>query len=141
MIKFLKILFVSLFVFNTVNAQISTKEVEKLLKKYEIKNPNIVMRIGILESASFTSSKAINHHNIFGFETGKTHFESYDEAVYEYKIRVESRLKEGENYYKFLKRIGYAEDKKYIWKLKNIKIKKQVKEIPIFRYSEPFKIN
>lgn len=104
------------------SAQISTKEVKQLLIKYNIQNPDIVLRVGILESGWFKSNKAINHHNIFGFETGKTHFKSYDECILAYKDRVESRLKKNENYYKFLKRIKYADDKKYIWKLKHIRI-------------------
>lgn len=122
MIKFLKILFVLLLTYSVSYSQISTKEVEKLLYKYNIKNPDIVLRIGILESGWFKSNKAINHKNIFGFETGKKHFDTYDEAVLAYKTRIESRLREGEDYYKFLLRIKYAADKRYIQKLKNIKI-------------------
>lgn len=123
MVKFLKILFV-IILFPIVSiGQISTKEVEKLLYKYDIKHPEIVLRIGILESGWFTSNKAVNHKNIFGFETGKKVFSSYDEAVLAYKNRVESRLKKGENYYKFLRRIEYAEDKLYIKKLKSIEYK------------------
>lgn len=121
-IKFLKILFVALLVSFTSTAQISTKEVEKLLYKYNIKNPDVVLRIGILESGWFKSKKAINHKNIFGFETGKKRFDSYDEAVLAYKDRIESRLRDDENYYKFLIRIKYAKDKRYIQKLKKIKI-------------------
>ena len=120
--KFLKILFVLSLTYSVSYSQISTKEVEKLLYKYNIKNPDVVLRIGILESARFKSRKAIQDNNIFGFETGKKVFKSYDEAVLSYKKRVESRLKPGENYYNFLLRIKYAEDKRYIWKLKRIKL-------------------
>ena len=120
--KFLKILFVLSLTYSVSYSQISTKEVEKLLYKYNIKNPDVVLRIGILESARFKSRKAIQDNNIFGFETGKKVFKSYDEAVLSYKKRVESRLKPGENYYNFLLRIKYATDKRYIWKLKRIKL-------------------
>lgn len=120
--KFLKILFVLSLTYSVSYSQISTKEVEKLLYKHNIKNPDVVLRIGILESARFKSRKAIQDNNIFGFETGKKVFKSYDEAVLSYKKRVESRLKPGENYYNFLLRIKYAEDKRYIWKLKRIKL-------------------
>ena len=120
--KFLKILFVLSLTYSVSYSQISTKEVERLLYKYNIKNRDVVLRIGILESARFKSRKAIQDNNIFGFETGKKVFKSYDEAVLSYKKRVESRLKPGENYYNFLLRIKYAEDKRYIWKLKRIKL-------------------
>ena len=111
--KFLKILFVLSLTYSVSYSQISTKEVERLLYKYNIKNPDV---------ARFKSRKAIQDNNIFGFETGKKVFKSYDEAVLSYKKRVESRLKPGENYYNFLLRIKYATDKRYIWKLKRIKL-------------------
>ena len=122
MIKFLKILFVLLLANLASYSQISTKEVEKLLYKYNIKNPDLALRVGILESGRFKSRKAIQEYNIFGFETGKKVFTSYDEAVIAYRDRIESRMKKGENGYKFLLRIKYASDKRYIQKLKKIKI-------------------
>lgn len=122
MIKFLKILFVLMLTSIVSYSQISTKEVEKLLYKYNIKNPDLALRVGILESGRFKSRKAIQEYNIFGFETGKKVFTSYDEAVIAYRDRIESRMRENENGYKFLLRIKYAADKKYIQKLKKIKI-------------------
>jgi hypothetical protein len=35
---------------------------------------------------------------------------------------IQNRYKDGEDYYKFLKRIGYAEDPDYIVKLKKLKV-------------------
>lgn len=127
MIKFLKILFVLLIVLlNTVNAQISTKEVYELLDKYEIKNKDGAIRVAIHESNWFRSRRAVQDNNIFGFLVGKHIFESYDEAILAYKRRVESRLRVDENFYSFLKRIKYAADPKYIWKLKQIKYDKKI---------------
>ena len=103
------------------NAQISTKEVYELLDKYNIQNKDVVIRIAIHETNWFKSNRAVNHNNLFGFVVGITRFESYEASVLAYKKRVESRLREGENYYTFLKRIGYAEDPNYIKKLKNIR--------------------
>lgn len=118
--KFLKILFVLLLVYTISNAQISTKEVYQLLEKYNIQNKDVVMRIAIHETNWFRSNRAINHNNLFGFLVGVNRFESYDASVLAYKRRVESRLREGENYYAFLKRIKYASDPNYIMKLKRI---------------------
>lgn len=123
MLKFLKILFVLLIVNLTTNAQISTKEVKELLDKYDIKHKELVLKVAILETGWFKSNKAIKHKNLFGFETGKKIFSSYDESVLAYKTRVESRMKDGEDFYLFLKRIKYAKDKQYISKLKKVRIK------------------
>lgn len=104
------------------NAQISTKEVSDLLEKYNIKHKEIVLKQAIHETGRFKSRKCIEDKNLFGFETGKKVFKSYDESVLAYKNRIQNRLKVNENYYSFLLRIKYATDKKYIYKLKNIKI-------------------
>lgn len=106
----------------TTSAQISTKEVKELLLKHEIKHPDTVIRIAILETGWFKSRKAIEDCNLFGFETGKKKFSSYEEAVLAYKHRVESRLRLNEDYYSFLLRIKYAADPNYIRKLKNVKL-------------------
>ena len=103
-----------------VKAQISTKEVYELLDKYEIQDKDGAMRVAIHETGWFKSRRAIEDKNIFGFMTGKNIFKSYDNAVLAYKHRVESRLRVDENFYSFIKRINYAEDPKYIWKLKQI---------------------
>lgn len=129
MLKFLKILFVLLLLNINSYSQISTKEVIRLLDKYNIQHRDKVLRVIILETGWYKSNKAINHKNLFGFETGKCKFSSYDESVKAYKTRVESRLKEGENYYSFLKRIKYASDRRYIKKLKNINMKFRVTKI------------
>ena len=121
MLKFLKILFVGLLISNISYAQISTKEVKELLDKHFVEHKDVILRIAILETGYFKSNKAVNHKNLFGFETGKKHFSTYEESVLAFKTRVYSRLKKGENFYTFLKRIGYAADKNYIYKLKKIK--------------------
>lgn len=124
--KFLKILFVLLISSIASYGQISTKEVKELLDKYDIKHKDKVLKVAILETGWFKSNKAIKHKNLFGFETGIKHFDTYDESVKAYKTRVESRMREGEDYYSFLKRIKYANDKKYIWKLKRVKVSKKL---------------
>ena len=118
--KFLKILFCILLISNISNAQISTKEVYELLNKHNIQNKDVVMRIAIHETNWFRSNRAISHKNLFGFLVGVNRFETYDASVLAYKRRVESRLRKGENYYAFLKRIKYAADPDYERKLKRI---------------------
>lgn len=120
--QFLKILFVLLISSIASYGQISTKEVKELLDKYDIKHKNKVLKVAILETGWFKSNKAIKDKNLFGFETGKKRFSTYDECVLAYKTRVESRMRKDEDYYVFLKRIKYAKDKRYIWKLKKIRV-------------------
>jgi flagellum-specific peptidoglycan hydrolase FlgJ len=121
-VRTLKILFVLLLTTLVSNAQISTKEVSDLLEKYKIKHKEIVLRQAIHETGNFKSRKCIQDKNLFGFETGKKVFKTYDDSVKAYKNRIQNRLKDNENYYLFLLRIKYATDKKYIYKLKNIKL-------------------
>lgn len=105
-------------------SQISTKEVKELLDKYDIKHKDLVLKVAILESGWFKSNKAIKHKNLFGFETGKRHFSTYEECVIAYKTRVESRMRKGESYFAFLRRIKYCDlrkDPKYFKKLKRIR--------------------
>ena len=115
-------LFVLLLCFNISYSQISTKEVKELLDKHNIEHRDDVLKVAIHETGRFKSNKAVNHKNLFGFETGKTHFLSYEESVIAFKTRVLSRMRPNENFYSFLLRIKYATDKKYIYKLKRIRI-------------------
>ena len=115
-------LFVLLLAFNVSYGQISTKEVKELLDKHITEHKDIILKLAIHETGRFKSNKAVNHKNLFGFETGKKHFASYEESVIAFKTRILSRLRPNENFYSFLLRIRYATDKNYIYKLKRIKI-------------------
>lgn len=87
-----------------------------------IKNPEIVYKQAILETGNFQSDLCVYHNNLFGLRKGKEYykFKHWSESVLMYRNRIQSRLKENEDYYDFLSRIGYAEDPEYINKLKNI---------------------
>lgn len=87
-----------------------------------IKHPEIVYKQAILETGNFQSNLCIYHNNLFGLRKGKEYykFKHWSESVLMYRNRIQSRLKENEDYYDFLSRIKYAEDSEYINKLKNI---------------------
>lgn len=101
---------------------------------YEIKNPSVVKAQILLETNFLTSEVCLYNHNLFGmrepyFKKGrktigsyKQHavYNNYIESIEDYKIWQERMYKFNENYYTFLYRIGYATDKKYIFKLKKI---------------------
>lgn len=94
------------------------------LEYYDVKHPKIVQAQAILESGLGESPLYKRTNNLFGLYNSKEgEYYSYDHwtaCIVDYRDKIQSRLKEGEDYYKFLKRIRYAEDKEYINKLKRI---------------------
>jgi len=90
------------------------------LLKQNIPHPEIVLAQAKLETANYKSKLCKNHNNLFGLKKGNSYrkYSNYIECVRDYKKLISSRLEENENYYKFLLRIKYAEDRQYIQKLK-----------------------
>ena len=86
---------------------------------YDIKYPHIVYAQALIETGNFKSSLCRKHHNLFGIKRGRSyaHYATWQQSVADYKKRISSRYKGGD-YYAFLRKIGYAEDGKYISKLK-----------------------
>ena len=89
---------------------------------FEIPHPKIVYTQAILETGWFTSKGCTKHNNLFGiYEDGyHKHYDHWKESVRAYKKYISSKYRPNEDYYMFLKRIHYAEDPKYIAKLKQI---------------------
>lgn len=91
---------------------------------YEVKFPEIVYAQAVLETGHFKSVGCLRHHNLFGLYNSKVkrhhRFNHWTESVVAYREWVQKRYKPPEDYYMFLQRIGYAEDPRYIHKLKQI---------------------
>ena len=91
---------------------------------YDVKYPHIVYAQAIIETGNFKSSLCLNQNNLFGLynsSRGRYHrFDHWAESVIAYKDFIQYRYKPPEDYYKFLQRIGYAEDPNYISKLKKV---------------------
>lgn len=89
---------------------------------YEIKSPDIVYAQAILETGWFKSKGCTIDNNLFGLRHSKGYYKynHWSESVLAYKEKIQSRYKEGEDYYKFLVRINYAEDPEYVNKLRQI---------------------
>jgi hypothetical protein len=101
---------------------------------YKIKHPDIVKGQILLETNYLTSEVCRYNHNLFGMKLPinkkgrkgiglyKNHavYNNYIESIEDYKIWQDRYYKYNEDYYKFLKRIGYAKDDRYILKLKHI---------------------
>lgn len=95
------------------------------LEYYHIHHKEIVYAQAILETGHFKSGGCRKGHNLFGLRGKHYHrYKHWSESVKAYKEKIQSRYKPGEDYYKFLKRIHYAEDPNYINLLRSIVKKK-----------------
>ena len=103
----------------TMTAQ-TKNEVLAELKRQRVPHAGIVLAQARLETGNFKSALCRKHHNLFGIKRGRSyaHYATWQQSVADYKKRISSRYKGGD-YYAFLQRIGYAEDGKYISKLKS----------------------
>ena len=88
-----------------------------------IRHPKIVLAQAILETGWFTSTVCRNKHNLFGLtnpQTGKYfEFGHWTESVRAYYTKVQYKYKGG-NYLLWLRKIGYAEDPRYVRSLSRI---------------------
>lgn len=95
-----------------------------VLYHYNVQYPEIVYAQAVLETGNFNSRVFREYNNLFGlynsYEKDYYKFDHWVESVLGYINFIQYRYKEGEDYYDFLIRIGYAEDPKYIDKVKSI---------------------
>ena len=100
----------------------TTEQVERELQRQRVPHAEIVLAQARLETGNFTSKGCKVHHNLFGIKHGKRYakYKRWQDSVSDYKERISSRYKGGD-YYVFLRKIGYAKDSKYTYKLKQFK--------------------
>ena len=103
----------------TVGTAQTVSEVKAEIIRQGIPCPSIVLAQARLETGNFTSRVCKTKHNLFGIRTkrGYKTYRRWQDSVSDYKRLISSRY-HGGDYYAFLRRIGYAEDKNYITKLK-----------------------
>ena len=92
------------------------------LVQSEIKHPQIVLKQVKLETGNLKCSKCSqDYNNLFGFfyKGAYLKFDTWEESVAYYK-RWQDKYYKGGDYYQFLINIGYATDKNYINKLKQL---------------------
>jgi len=92
------------------------------LKRHGVKYPKIVLAQALLESGNFRSRLCREGNNLFGLRHSKGYytFDHWEESVIAYRDWVQYKHRDGEGYYTFLKRIGYASAKDYIYKVRKI---------------------
>lgn len=100
------------------------------LKYYNIKHPKIVLAQAKLESGNYTSAHCIRKNNFLGLYNSKKKeyysFKHWTDCIEGYKNMIEHKHRDGEDYYTFLIRIGYASDPIYITKVKQIERKLEI---------------
>ena len=92
------------------------------LQRHGIKYPKIVLAQALLETGNFRSRLCREGNNLFGLRHSKGYynFDHWEESVIAYRDWVQYKHRDGEGYYAFLKRIGYASAKDYIYKVRKI---------------------
>lgn len=106
---------------------VSEEVLYKTLVHYEFPEPSIITAQAVLETGGFKSRLCSNNNNLFGLYNSKKleyyKFDSWISCIFAYKKYILNKYKDGEDYYEFLHKIGYAEDPKYIDKVKSIELR------------------
>ena len=93
------------------------------LEYYHVKHADIVYAQAKLETANFTSYQCVHNNNLFGLYNGNSknyfRFLHWSQSIKGYVKYIQYKYKSGD-YYQFLANLGYAGDKDYIKKLKEI---------------------
>lgn len=94
------------------------------LEYYNIHHSDIVYAQAVWETGNFNSQLCKQNNNLFGLYDSKNKcyykFDHWIDCIIAYKNMIQYKYKEGEDYYSFLTRIGYASDPNYNNHLKNI---------------------
>lgn len=102
------------------------------LQYYEIKHPRIVLAQAKLESGNYKSKHCVYGNNFLGLYNSRKgkyfKFDHWTECIEAYKSMIEYRMKDGEDYYQFLDRIGYASSPNYIDLVKEIEKQIQIND-------------
>ncbi len=105
-------------------AELTPENLYRVLEMYQVKFPKIVLAQALLETGNFTSRVCLETNNLFGLRhpsDGSYYtFNTWQESVIAYRDDVQYKYKSGD-YYAFLSRIGYAEDRRYVQKVKRVR--------------------
>lgn len=106
-----------------VGRELNLENLLAVLEQYGVKHKEIVAAQAILETGHFTSLNCTQNHNLFGLRRPSDGsyftFDCWEESVRAYRDDVQYKYGGGD-YYAFLNRIGYAEDRRYTDKVRRI---------------------
>ena len=100
--------------------ELNLKNLTDVMSEVGLSNKLFVLAQAVLETGNFSSRVCREYNNLFGLYDSKNRdyyrFERWEDSVVGYGKMIQYRYKGG-NYLHFLKRIGYAEDPRYITKI------------------------
>ncbi len=103
--------------------ELTLKNLVDVLAEVGLSNKLFVLSQALLETGYFSSRVCKKYNNLFGLYDSKNRdyyrFARWEDSVVGYMRMIQYRYKGG-NYLHFLKRIGYAEDPRYISKVAKI---------------------
>ena len=103
--------------------ELNVKNLTDVMYEVGLTNKLFVLAQALLETGNFSSRVCREYNNLFGLYDSKNRdyyrFERWEDSVVGYGKMIQYRYKGG-NYLHFLKRIGYAEDPRYITKVAKI---------------------
>lgn len=109
-----------LHLYNGESHPLTIANVLTVMDEVGISNQLFVLAQSLLETGFYKSHVCNAYHNIFGLYDSRHHdyyrFDSWESSVVGYKRFIQYRYKGG-SYLAFLRRIGYAEDPRYITKV------------------------
>lgn len=103
--------------------ELNIENLARVLEQYHVKYPKIVIAQSLLETGYYTSRVCWECKNLFGLRRPSDgsyyKFDRWEDSVKAYRDYVQYKYKGGD-YLLFLNRIGYAEDKSYVLKVRQI---------------------
>ncbi len=103
--------------------ELNLENLLKVLEQEGVKYKEIVAAQAILETGHFKSQLCMEAHNLFGLRHASDGsyftFDSWEESVVCYRDAVQYKYNGGD-YYAFLRRIGYAADRRYTAKVREL---------------------
>lgn len=98
--------------------------VKSACEYYGLKHIDVIVAQSVLETGHYKSVNCVKNNNLFGLYNSRRgeyfKFKHWTDCVQAYRDMIQYRLREGEDYFEFLNRIGYAEDREYNNKLKRL---------------------
>lgn len=118
------------------NSNFSLELLEELLTLYNVQYSDYIIRQAVLETGNFTSTIFMENNNLLGMKhprvrsttsigsnRGHAKYSHWTDSVIDYLLWLRYYKDRGyntENYFRFLREVGYAEDPLYIYKLQNL---------------------